>query len=105
MMPMVVQPAVPSSSTAVWALVLGIVGLVAGWCLLGIPCIAAVLLGHVGVNDTRNNVKSGRGMAVAGLVMGYVGVLPAIILFFWMVLGGAAAVFAPSTIPTPTPSY
>ncbi len=103
-LPIALQPVVPSSNVAVWALVTGIVGLVSGWCLLGIPCIAAVLLGHIGVSETRNNAKSGRGMAVAGLIMGYVGVLPAVILFFWLVMGGTAAIFTPGTTPTPLPS-
>ena len=103
-MPILLQPAVPTSNVAVWALVTSIVGLVAGWCLLGIPCMAAVLLGHIGLSETRNNAKSGLGMAVAGLVMGYIGVLPAIMLFFWLVLGGTAAVFTPGITPTPIPS-
>jgi hypothetical protein len=33
--PMVLQPAVQSSGYAVWALVMGLVGFFAGWCLLG----------------------------------------------------------------------
>ncbi|AGL14711.1 hypothetical protein L083_1201 [Actinoplanes sp. N902-109] len=85
-------------------MVTGIIGLLAGWCLLGLPCLAAVALGHIGLSETRNNARSGRGMAVAGLVMGYLGVLPAIILFFWLIMGGAAAVISHPFAPTPTPA-
>lgn len=88
-----------SSTLAVWALVTGCVGVLAGWCLLGLPCIAAVILGHLAVSETKDDRKSGRGMAVAGLVLGYVALIPAVILFFWMVagglLGGGAAVVTP----------
>jgi hypothetical protein len=100
--PIMVTPAKPSSGWAVWALVVGLVGFFFGWCLLGIPCLAAVILGHVAIADTKNDVKSGRGMAVAGLVLGYLAVAPAIILFFWVILGAGASVL-PGVSATPTP--
>jgi hypothetical protein len=84
----VMVPVRPSSTVAVWALVTGVVGVIAGWCLLGLPCVAAIILGHIGVNQTKNDAMTGRGMAVAGLVLGYVAMIPAVILFFWMVAGG-----------------
>src|SRR3954447_11900067 len=73
---LVVNPA-PTSGLAVAALVLGIVGILGGWCTLAIPCILAVIFGHAGLNDTKNGAKQGRGMAIAGLVLGYVGLAPA----------------------------
>jgi Domain of unknown function (DUF4190) len=88
---------------AVWALVTGLVGFFAGWCMLGIPCLAAVILGHAALSDTKNNAKSGRGMAAAGLALGYVALAPAIILFFWLILGSGLAAVAPATTPPPTP--
>jgi hypothetical protein len=99
---MVVQQVKPSSGYAVWALVVGLVGIFAGWCLLGIPCLAAVILGHAALSDTKNDVKSGRGMAVAGLALGYLSLVPAIILFFWVGVGMfGAAVPTPDVTPTP----
>lgn len=104
------QPAIvvaahrPTSSWAVWALVVGLVGIFAGWCMLGIPCVAAVILGHAALSDTKDNVKSGRGMAVGGLALGYIALVPAIILFFWLFLGaGAALLPGVDATPTPTP--
>jgi hypothetical protein len=94
-------PAVPSSTVSVWALVLGIVGVFGGWCLFGLPNIAAIVLGHVGLSDTKDGRKSGRGMAITGLVTGYVMVLPAIILFFYMVIGAGMG----AATPSPSPSF
>jgi hypothetical protein len=91
----------PSSTLAVWALITGVVGVLAGWCLLGLPCVAAVILGHLAVNQTKDGRITGRGMAVAGLVLGYVALIPAVILTFWFiasVAGGGAA----SVVPTAT---
>lgn len=82
------QAARPSSTVAVWALVLGCVGVLAGWCLMGVPCVIAVALGHVALAQTKDDRMSGRGMAVAGLVLGYVSLIPAIILIFWVAAGG-----------------
>jgi len=78
----------PTSGYAVAALVLGIIGILGGWCTFALPCILAVIFGHAGLNDTKTNAKQGRGMAVAGLVLGYVCLVPAALLFFFVVLGG-----------------
>ncbi|MEH0844954.1 DUF4190 domain-containing protein [Micromonospora sp. CPCC 205711] len=95
--PPVVITAAPTSGTATAAMVLGIIGVLGGWCVFGLPCILAVILGHVGLHETREGRKAGRGMAVAGLVLGYVFVVPMITLtvmmFFGSVLGAS----------TPTP--
>lgn len=69
---------------------------------IGLP---AVILGHAAAADTRNNAKSGRGMAVAGLALGYVSLAPAIILFFWFglaLIGGAGGTAVPDPSATPT---
>ena len=86
-----------TSGMATASLVLGILGVLGGWCLFGLPCILAVILGHVGLRETRDGTRSGHGMAVAGLVLGYVFVGPMIaftvLMFFGSVMGAA----------TPTP--
>lgn len=101
--PMQAIPARPSSSLSVWALVLGLVGFFAGWCMLGLPCVAAVIIGHLAVADTKNEQKSGRGMAVTGLALGYVMIAPAVFLFFWLILGAGASLI-PGVGVTPTPT-
>ena len=41
--------------------------------LTPIGWIVAVVTGHIGLNEIKKTGESGRGMAIAGLVMGYVG--------------------------------
>jgi hypothetical protein len=72
----------PTNSNAVVSLVLGIV-----W-VFGLASIAAVILGHVALRQIRERGEEGRGMAVAGLVLGYIGVFPWVMFLFWLVLGG-----------------
>lgn len=76
----VVVAAPPTSGWAVASLVFGILGVLGGFCLFGIPCIIAVVCGHAGLRETNGGVKGGRGMAQAGLVLGYLVVGPAIFL-------------------------
>ncbi|MEU7891905.1 DUF4190 domain-containing protein [Nonomuraea sp. NPDC049152] len=69
----------PTSGAAVASLIFGIFGLFASWCLFGIPSIVAIVLGHVATSQTRRGLRPGHGMAVAGLILGYV-VVPAVIV-------------------------
>lgn len=64
----------PTNGMAVTALVLG---------LLGFGIIAAIF-GHIALSQiTRNPAQSGRGMAIAGLVLGY---LVAAVVVIWLIL-------------------
>jgi hypothetical protein len=71
-------------------MVLGIVGLLGGWCLLGIPCVLAIFMGHFAIRECRTEGKQGEGMAVTGLVLGYVCVLPAAIFSIMALMGSAS---------------
>ncbi len=66
---------------AVAALVLGIVGVFTFWLYLIIP-ILAVVFGHIGYAKVSKSLgtQRGSGMALAGLILGYV--MIAIGLFF-----------------------
>lgn len=84
----------PASGAATASLVLGLIGILMGYCLFGIPCVLAVVFGHIGLVQTRGGEKSGRGMAVAGLVLGYICVIPMIIftvLFVGLIFGSTAS--------------
>jgi hypothetical protein len=70
----------PNSGAATASLVLGITGLVVGWCACGLPSLLAIIFGHIGLNQTRNNLKGGRGQALAGLIMGYVLIVPTVLV-------------------------
>ncbi len=72
------------SGLSITSLVLGILGLVCLGPLTGIP---AIICGHIALNRTRREPQQygGRGMAIAGLVLGYVSlvfilILPAMLL-------------------------
>jgi hypothetical protein len=87
--PPVVVAVQPTSGLAVTSLVFGLIGFFGGLCLFGIPCVIAVFLGHLAIRETGSGERGGHGMAIAGLVLGYLFLLPAIIV---VAMGGAGAV-------------
>lgn len=89
--PIVVAPVQPTSGLAVASMVLGIVGALGGWCAFGIPCLLAVIFGHVALLQMKASPMAGRGMAIAGLVLGYVFVGP---MAVFTILGGIGSVLA-----------
>lgn len=67
--------------------VLSIISLVTG--ILGIS-LAAIITGHIGLSQIGRTREKGRGFAIAGLVLGYLGILVGIIaLFVFIVFAGA----------------
>lgn len=76
-----------ASGMATASLVFGIIGFFGGWCMFGLPCILAVLLGHAARAETKSGVKTGDGAAVAGLILGYIFVLPALVISGFYVFG------------------
>ncbi|WP_063768922.1 DUF4190 domain-containing protein [Verrucomicrobium sp. BvORR034] len=70
----------PTNGLAVTALVLGIISLFTCG-LLGIGAIVTIIVGHMALAKVRQSGGSlgGKGMAVAGLVMGYVSIALAIV--------------------------
>lgn len=91
-------PAASTNVLAIVSLVTGIAG------LTFVPffgSIAAVITGHISLNQLKRKQENGRGMALAGLITGYVGVgfmllgLIALIGFVAMIIqmGGFDVVF------------
>ncbi len=74
------------SGFAVAALPLGIVGL--PLFMLAVPSILAVVFGILGIRQTGDGSRTGRGMAIAGLVLGLVGVAFASLLWGWIAFSG-----------------
>jgi hypothetical protein len=101
--PVVVVNQRPTSGMAVASMVLGIIGLLAGCCTFGIFSILAVIFGHVAMGETKRGENSGHGMAVAGLVMGYVVAGPAILMSIWVVVMGGIGAITGAATPAPTP--
>jgi competence protein ComGC len=68
-----------SSATAIWSLVLGILSLVCFSIITGIP---AVICGHVAHGRIKRSegLLTGSGMALSGLIMGYVSIALAVLV-------------------------
>ena len=64
---------VRTDAKAIWSLVLGILSITCFWVLTGIP---AIILGHLSRSAIRQSMGrlKGEGMALAGLVFGYISV-------------------------------
>lgn len=83
----------PSSGSATAGMVLGILALIGFW----IPFLdfvlgaLAIVLSIVGLTQTSGNQLSGRGKAIAGLIMGIISLLPAI-LFFTLVFAAVSSI-------------
>jgi hypothetical protein len=73
-----------TNGLAIAALVLGIAGLVFYIC--GVASILALVFGYMakGQIDRAPETQGGRGMAIAGIIMGWIGV--AILVIFWVVI-------------------
>src|SRR5688572_9658907 len=88
--PTTVVVAAPTEPLAIWSLVLSLVGLL-GFCCGGpVLGIAGVICGHLGLSKINANPQlQGRGLAMAGLIIGYLAVVSwALYLLFF---GGLAA--------------
>lgn len=81
-------PQVPTSNLAIASMVCGI--LCVFFCYLGgLPGIPAVICGHMALSAMNNPSfpVSGRGMAIAGLVLGYLGILFTLAAVTFAVIG------------------
>jgi len=81
-----------TSGKAVAAMVLGICGLVLGWLFLPlICCVLAIVFGSIALQDigAQGGRLGGRGQAVAGLVLGIIGLAGwALVILVVAVSGG-----------------
>jgi putative exporter of polyketide antibiotics len=81
-----------TNSKAIWALVLGILGLVCCGFFAGIP---AIILGNMAKKEIDAGQGTGRGMAQAGFILGIIAVAIGIL---WVILYATGAVeFSGST--------
>lgn len=75
--PVYLVPRPPTSGFAVASLVLGIIGVFGGWCAFGLPCLMAVVLGHIGLAETKHGKQRGHEAAFWGVMLGYIVLIPA----------------------------
>jgi hypothetical protein len=81
-------PAVKNSSLAVWSLVLGILGLLLLLVCIGpLFAIPGVICGHVAYSRIKrsNGALTGEGLALAGLITGYISIALAVVVIPMMV--------------------
>lgn len=71
------EPLPPTNTFAVFALVTGIFGL----------SLLAVILGHVSLRQIARTRQRGRGMAIAGTVLGYLGLVIAVTVVIIVMVG------------------
>jgi TRAP-type C4-dicarboxylate transport system permease small subunit len=69
-------PAQKTNVLAIVSLVASIAGLVILW---GIGSLAGVITGHIAMSQIKKTGEQGRGMALGGLIVGYIGLAFAII--------------------------
>jgi len=54
--------------------------------------LAAVICGHIALSQIKKTGEKGRGLAIAGLVLGYVGLIGGIIFIAVIIIGTIAAI-------------
>ena len=65
-----------TNTLAVLSLVFGLLGMVGGIPSAGVINLAAIVMGHMARSQIRQNSnEDGAGIALAGLIMGYIGLL------------------------------
>ncbi|GAA3773979.1 hypothetical protein GCM10022225_72060 [Plantactinospora mayteni] len=79
-----------TSAAATTSLIFAIFGVVGGCLICGLPPIIAIITGHIGVARTRQGELKGHGMALAGLIMGYVLILPTAVIALAIVVNPAS---------------
>ncbi|MBX0301037.1 DUF4190 domain-containing protein [Cryobacterium sp. 1639] len=53
--------------------------------------LAAIICGHIALNQIKKTGEKGRGLAIAGLVLGYLGLITGIIVFAFLIIAWMAA--------------
>lgn len=79
----------PASGLAITSLICGIAGVVLFWAVVPLlASIVAVITGHMALRQTKENPAiGGRGMAFAGLIMGYIMVAVLVVGIVMTVIG------------------
>lgn len=76
-----IEPQRPTNSLAIIAFVLSMVGFISG-----IGFIAGIVCGHISLSQIKRTHESGRGLAVAALVIGYIMVVFMLILIALVII-------------------
>lgn len=86
-------PAVKTNVLAIISMIASILGFV--WILPLIGSVGGAIMGHVSLNQIKRTGEGGRGMALAGVIVGWVGVAISLLIIgffvFFIFLGAAAS--------------
>ena len=83
---------IKTSNLAVASLVMGVLGVFGGWLCCGLIFpLLAIVFGHIAYSQINKhpNILSGKGMAIAGFILGYVGLFLSIIIGIAFGVGSA----------------
>lgn len=72
------------------ALILGVLGFVLACCYGGIPFgLGAIVTGYLGLSNANKNPMQfgGRGLAIAGLILGAIGLFGSLLIAFFAIIG------------------
>jgi Na+-driven multidrug efflux pump len=86
-----------ASGLSIASLICGIASVVCFGILAGIP---AIVTGHLAMGKVKRGEAGGRGLALAGLIMGYISIALTIL---FILMGGLAAFFGTAEPVGPTP--
>lgn len=83
----------PASSTTNGLAVASLVSSIAGFVICGIGFIIGVVLGYIAKNqiDQSGGTQQGRGMAVAGIIIGWVGIGIGLLVLVIVIIASAAS--------------
>lgn len=76
----------PTNTLAIVSLICGLVGLLTTWFIPLVVSIAAVVMGHIAKRQIAERGENGSGLAVAGLVTGYIVIGLTVLVFGFMLL-------------------
>lgn len=89
-------PSRSPNGMSIAALIMGIAGLF----FCGLTSIVGVVLGHISLGQIKRTGEEGRGMAIAGLVLSYFGILCWLLVVVVFVMLGTGAWFFATTSTT-----
>lgn len=67
-----VLPNAKTNVLSIISLICGVLSVVTFFQLIGLPGIVAIITGHIGLSQIKRRGEQGRGMGLAGLIMGYI---------------------------------
>lgn len=76
----------PTNTLAIVSLICGLAGLLTTWFIPLVVSIAAVVMGHIAKRQIAERGENGSGLAVAGLVTGYIVIGLTVLVFGFMLL-------------------